>query len=304
MSEITGNILDLQRFSIHDGPGIRTTVFLKGCPMKCQWCHNPESQSPKQMLSFIGNKCIGCGNCLEACPNHAHKFINGRHIIDRQLCTDCGQCTKKCYSKAVEIVGQTMSAEDVMNIVMRDKPFYDNSGGGLTISGGEPAAQPQFTARLLKLAKENALHTAIETSGFCKWDFFKNTIPFTDIFLFDWKETNPQKHLEFCGVDNSIIRNNLEKLSCAGANIILRCPIVPSLNDRTDHFEGIAELYKTLKISAVEIMPYHRLGESKYERFGIDDMAFTSPTPENSTIEGWLEKLSELGINKLVNSQE
>lgn len=301
MSEVKGMVLEIQRFSIHDGPGIRTTVFLKGCPLQCKWCHNPESQSSKPILSFIESKCIGCGYCFEHCPNDAHKLLDGRHVIDRSTCTGCGQCTRKCYAKALELVGEQMSAEDVIEIVIRDKPFYGNSGGGLTVSGGEPAAQPLFTEKLLKLAKQSSLHTAVETCGYCKWSFLERIIPFTDIFLFDWKETDSQRHLEYCGVDNSLIRSNLEKLSEAGSEIVLRCPVIPSLNDRDEHFQGIAELYRNLNISAVEIMPYHRLGESKYERFGLSNKTFVSQQPEEETVKSWLQGLKVLGVDKILN---
>lgn len=303
MSDVVGNVLEIQRFSIHDGPGIRTTVFLKGCPLRCLWCHNPESQSPKPVLSFIPSKCIGCGYCFEVCPNHAHKLVDGQHVIDRTLCTCCGLCTEKCYAKALELVGKQMTAAEIFDVVMRDKPFYETSGGGMTVSGGEPAMQPALTTELLKLAKAQGLHTAIETCGFCKWDFLESILPLTDLFLYDWKETNPQKHCVNCGVDNGIIRENLQKLSAAGAEIILRCPIVPGLNDRADHFEGIAELYKTLKISGVEIMPYHRLGESKYDRFGMTGIAFTAQAPDDDTVQCWLKMLRDFGVDRLLNDK-
>lgn len=296
-----GSIFDIQRFSLHDGPGIRTTVFMKGCPLRCSWCHNPESISPKPLLSFIPGKCIGCGTCFENCPAVAHENSDGQHVIDRSKCSVCGKCTEECYSKALETVGRTESVDEVMKEVLADKLFYENSEGGMTLSGGEPTQQFDFTLELLKRAKEEGLHTAVETCSFCKYEKLEHLAEYTDLFLCDFKETNPEKHKEFTGVDNNLIIENIIKLHDAGNKVLLRCPIIPTLNDRDEHFKGIADLYhKMPECEGVEIMPYHRLGEGKLHRLGDDLHGGGSyDTPEADTVSEWKGKLVQYGVKLL-----
>ncbi len=294
---VRGRIFEIQRFSIHDGPGIRTTVFLKGCPLNCAWCHNPESISSRPLISFLPDKCIGCGYCLKTCPHDAHRLENGARIFDRDRCTACGACTKECYAQALELVGKEITAGEALAEVERDRPFYETSSGGLTLSGGEPTLQPEFSRALLTLAGEAGLHRAMETCGFCQWANLEQFLPLVELFLFDYKESDPAKHEEFTGVPRARIVENLGRLHAAGAQVLLRCPIVPGFNDRDDHFAGIAALTRELPgLLGAEIMPYHRLGESKLSRFGLDDSRrphVTAPEPE--TVAAWRARLRELG---------
>jgi pyruvate formate lyase activating enzyme len=287
---MNGIVFDIQKFSIHDGPGIRTTVFLKGCPLRCLWCHNPESQECEPEISLIPAKCIGCGYCFKACPQGAHALgTDGSRVFRREGCRRCGACAEKCYAKALEKIGREMSVEEVIADVEKDRPFYETSGGGMTVSGGEPLFQFEFTLALLKEAKRRGLHTCVETSGFTPFDRLERIMPFVDLFLYDYKETDPARHQEYTGVPREIIIDNLIRLDQLGAKSILRCPIIPGLNARDDHFAGIADMANQLhNILEVNLMPYHPLGKSKSERIGkpaaMEDGAF----PAADTVSAWL----------------
>lgn len=297
---MTGRIFEIQRFSIHDGPGIRTTVFLKGCPLRCSWCHNPESISPDPQLSFLPEKCIGCGYCYRVCPNGAQQMAGGRRFLDRTRCIACGRCTSECYAGALELVGKETTVDKVLTEVLRDAPFYETSAGGMTLSGGEPTLQIEFSTALLAGAKAQGLHCAVETCLFCSYEALERIRPHVDLFLCDWKETDPQKHRQYTGAGNEQIRTNLLGLDQAGSLIRLRCPIIPGLNDRDDHFAGIASLAKELThLDGVEFMPYHRLGESKLERFGMVVPRTASAAPAEETICAWKDDLKARGISVL-----
>lgn len=285
-----GKIFNIQKFSVNDGPGIRTTVFLKGCPLDCIWCHNPESKSVHTEIMYNGKKCINCGGCASVCSGGCHTTEAGRHIFDRRFCDRCGKCAEICPAGAIEIAGYEKSVQEVICEVKKDKVFYENSGGGMTVSGGEPMLQFDFTYELLAAAKENGLHICMETCGFAKEENMKKAAELVDIFLFDYKETDSRKHKEFTGVSNELIMNNLRMLDEIGAKIILRCPIIPSLNDREEHFDGIASVANSLRnIIEINIEPYHPLGKGKAEMlekgYALGDLGF----PEEETVEKWMK---------------
>jgi len=289
-----GTIFNIQKFSINDGPGIRTTVFMKGCPLDCLWCHNPESKSAKPEIFYDESKCVGCRGCEAVCSNKCHEFTEELHTYNRTSCTSCGKCSEVCVAEALETAGKLISAEDVIAEVLKDKAFYDNSGGGMTLSGGEPMAQVEFTPELLKTAKKNGLHTCMETCGYAREEDYKTVAPFVDIFLFDYKETDPVKHKEFTKVSNELILNNLKMLDNLGKKIVLRCPIIPTLNDRDDHFKGIADIANSLKnIIEINIEPYHPLGKGKAQRldkdYPLDDLTF----PEEEKVKEWIDCIAQ-----------
>ena len=300
-----GRVFDIQRFSINDGPGIRTTVFLKGCPLRCLWCHNPEGMSPSPIISFLPERCLGCGECVRVCPHGAHRLeasgTNGSTVIhhyDRERCEACGQCTQVCDTQTLELVGRSMTVNEVVKEVSQDKAFYSTSGGGLTLSGGEPLSQIDFAVALLSAAREQDIHCCLETAGFASWERFTRVLPLVNLFLFDFKETDPGRHAEFTGQSNKIILQNLRALHDAGAKVQLQCPIVPGFNDREDHFAGIAALSRSLpNLTGIQLLPYHPLGKSKLERFGLSPAVKVSNQPlHQSQLDRWTNWLREQGV--------
>ncbi len=269
-------IFDIEKFALHDGPGIRTVVFMKGCPLRCLWCHNPESQSFKAELLFNGSRCRMCGKCAAVCKSDCHAIGEGKHSFDREKCLQCGLCTTYCPGDALKLCGREMSVDEVMEEVLKDKVFYETSGGGITLSGGEPLAHIDFTAELLQAAKANLLHTAVETCGFAPWEHIEQLLGSTDLWLYDIKAV-PEKHRELTGVSFDLILDNLKKLAGSGANIVLRCPLVPGINDEEAHLLQIARLAGQLKnIQEINLEPYHPLGESKGELMGRCDIFHAS----------------------------
>ena len=288
-----GKIFNIQRFSTSDGPGIRTVVFMKGCPLNCAWCHNPESKSTATELFYKGELCIACGSCSNVCAVNGHTLTDGVHLFDREKCVRCGKCVEGCYSNALEICGEERTAEEVIDIVLHDKPFYEESGGGITLSGGEPLIQYDFTLSLLKLAKQHGLHTAIETSGFSNRDL---TIlnDFVDLWLYDIKVFPEEEHIKYTGVSNKVIFDNLYQLDRIGARIILRCPIIPDVNMTPQHFTAIADLANTLdNVTAIHLEPYHPLGLSKAEQLGKGQPYQNNKFLEPSVLEPFADMLRE-----------
>jgi pyruvate formate lyase activating enzyme len=267
--DVKGVVFNIQHYSIHDGPGIRTTVFLKGCPLRCLWCQNPESQDLKPVIFFNAEKCTGCGMCREACPEAAIRIIDGRSATDRTLCKGTGKCAEICPNEARSLMGRYMSGAEVFDDVNADAIFYQNSGGGVTLSGGDPIAQPAFATDILKRCRDAGIHTAIETCGFAKWDILKAILEYTDLVLYDIKHMDPAKHKQYTAASNNLILDNAGKIrSELNLPMLARLPIIPGYNDSLENLSAAArfianELGKEVH---VHLLPYHRLGETKYER--------------------------------------
>ena len=271
-------IFDIQRNSFVDGPGIRTTVFFKGCNLKCKWCHNPESQSSKRQMMFYKDKCTGCGKCLEVCPNNLEK------------CDFCGRCELFCPADARKICGRTYSVDEVFAEVIKDKLFYDNSNGGVTFSGGECMLQIDFLCEILKKCKENGIHTAVDTAGNVPWEYFEKIMPYTDMFLYDVKCISDDLHTDGTGVSNKHILENLRGLSDKfDGSIFIRIPLIGGFNDSEDEISKINSFLKNINCDKIELLPYHAMGEHKYT--ALDMASHTFCVPDESKIAKFKEIL-------------
>ncbi len=293
----TGIVFDIKKFSVHDGPGIRTTVFLKGCGLHCLWCHNPESQHPEPELLLRPDLCIGCGACVVECPQGAIYRDDKRYVTDREKCTRCGTCLSACYADARELVGKKMTVDEVMAEIMSDIVFYDQSSGGVTFSGGEPLLQGEFLAALLKACKEQNIHMAVDTCGHAPVDAFNCIRDYVDLFLYDLKVMDDVRHREVTGASNALILSNLRLLSENGHKIILRVPLIPSINDDEDNLRQIAQLAQSLpSVERIDILTYHKIGRDKYERIGkINPMPETEP-PEEEQVNAIAKQLQDYGL--------
>jgi pyruvate formate lyase activating enzyme len=267
-SDTTGIIFDIQRFSVHDGPGIRTTVFLKGCPLRCSWCHNPESQNIEPELFFEESLCVLCGACIEVCPEDVHTIKDGIRDIEWSLCKRCGKCVDICYAGALLIKGRTVTVDEVIRDVLRDREYYGKSGGGITLSGGEPLMQPVYSKALLETAKECGIHTAIETSGCAKWELFETLLPSVDFVMYDVKIFDSGLHKKLCGMGNELILENLNRLVDTEKQILVRIPLIPQITDTEKNLDQIGEYLRQIGAINVELIPYHAFAEIKCRAFG------------------------------------
>lgn len=306
--EVRGTIFNVQPFSVYDGPGIRTTVFFKGCNLRCVWCHNPESYTYEPQIQFQPEKCIGCGACFAVCPRKAHVLDDsGAHRIDRRSCTGCGVCAGECFAGALALTGRNVTAGELFSMLEQDRDYFARSGGGVTFSGGECMTQPEFLKALLTLCKEAGIHTAVDTAGCVPSERFKEILPLADLFLYDVKAARSETHRRLTGVGNEQILDNLRMLSDRGARIIVRIPYVPgeegaqgaqstgNAPDGNAHeMMEIAEILKPLRLEAVEFMAYHRLGEGKRASLDMELKRFAVPAPE--TVAEVCAKFCEMGI--------
>ncbi|MEA4854308.1 MAG: glycyl-radical enzyme activating protein [Christensenella sp.] len=267
--EQTLEVMEIERFAVHDGPGIRTTVFLQGCPLHCPWCANPESQTIKKKLLYQQQKCIGCGGCAKACPNDAIFMRDGRPNFDRERCQTCGTCVSVCPQNALRISGSTMTVDEILSTVLRDRDYYENSGGGMTVSGGEPFVQYNGFLELLQKAKHAGLHTAVETTGNVSEARFLEALPYIDLLLFDVKHTDAAQLENVTGADAALIMDNLRRAAALSPEkIVLRVPVIPTFNFDSAVIESIFNLAAELGIREVHLLPYHTLGKGKYEQLG------------------------------------
>ncbi len=301
LSSIKGFVFDLHRFSIHDGPGIRTTVFLKGCPLACVWCHNPESKSVGVEKIVRQARCIRCGACVEACPEHAVSLNGDGIVTDRERCTACGNCAEVCVADASEMVGKETSAADLLQEIERDRLFYDESGGGVTFSGGEPLLQLKFLEAVMTAAHTRGIRTALDTSGYVPWESFLKVLPFTDLVLYDLKLMDDQKHFRYTGVSNQIILENLRKLNRQGKKIWLRFPVIPGLNDDETNLKALAKLAKNLHhVERINLLPYHTAAIKKYEGLGQDYPLTTIESPSEERMDELADWFEQFGLPAVV----
>lgn len=315
--ELTGKFYDIQGFSVHDGPGIRLTLFMKGCPLRCPWCHSPESQNFPTELNWMEIKCVGvekCGHCLTVCPHDAislgakkKSLTDDSEIqlvtVDRSKCDNCGKCAEVCTSKALYMCGIDYTVEEIMERVRRDVPFFKRSGGGVTVSGGECLSQPQFLLALLKQCKAEGIHTAVDTTGFANWDVIEPILPYTDLFLYDIKHMDSALHKQVVGVPNERILENAQKIAAAGGKFQIRLPVMPMYNDSIEYFNEIGAFIKGLgdAVEVVQLLPYHNLGTVKWERLQTTAPIFEVAPPSDELMQARKKQLEDMGLNVIIH---
>ena len=315
--EPVGRVYDIQGYSVQDGPGIRTTAFLKGCPLRCPWCHSPESQLYRKQLSWMSVRCLGTdvcrSRCIEACAKNAidpgvtrESLTGGAPVqmihVKRELCDDCGDCAEVCFAEALYICGKDYTAGELTERLLRDKSYYDMSGGGVTISGGEPLTQIGFVERVLKNLKENGVHTALDTTGYAKWEVLERTVPYTDLYLYDLKHMDSRKHEAVVKVPNEPILQNVRKLAALGKKLQIRIPIIPKFNHDEQNIRATAEFCVKLgdAVTVVQLLPYHNWGVSKYLRIGDGPVAEATP-PSDEYMEKLKNCMSGYGLRVTVH---
>lgn len=295
-----GKIFNIQRFSVYDGPGIRTVVFFSGCNLNCLWCHNPESISNKQQLKYNSEQCILCGRCFGLCKNKVHILENGAHILDRNKCEVCLNCTKECYAEALVPVYREMTITELEKSILTDMEYFRQSGGGVTFSGGEPMLQVDFLCEILKACKSRDIHTAVDTAGAVRFEAFEKILPHCDLFLYDIKSYDGGVHKKLTGISNELILENLTRLSnISGVNVTVRVPVIAGANGNTNEIESIAEFLSGINITKCELLPYHRLGEGKYKSLGSEKSVNLFYEPSGELI----NELKNLFKSKNVNME-
>jgi pyruvate formate lyase activating enzyme len=295
---IKGTIFDIKKYAIHDGPGIRTTVFFKGCPLRCRWCHNPEGQSSRPEMFVRSSRCLKeCSECLSVCELKAISRTEMSPVIDRERCNSCGKCAEVCPAEAIEVVGRQMSVQEVMAEVEKDMIFHDESGGGVTFSGGEPLLQPVFLSTLLEKSKEKDIHKTVDTSGYASFEILEEISKNVDLFLYDLKMMDEKKHKEYTGKSNKVILENLKKLLKKAKKVVVRIPLIPGINDDEKNIQETAEFVCSLKrVQQISLLPYHNLGEGKYKRLERSYIQ-NVPLPSKELLEKVKKKLTDYGFD-------
>ncbi|HZK44455.1 MAG TPA: glycyl-radical enzyme activating protein [Syntrophomonadaceae bacterium] len=315
--DIKGNIFNIQKFTIHDGPGIRTELFFKGCPLRCKWCSNPESLKLKQEVGVTAIRCIGvdkCNLCIEACPLGEAAFVIDNNIItgiNREVCTDCLECVEACPSNALKIWGREMNVEEVMKVLLEDREFYQKSGGGITLSGGEVLLQWQFVLELLKECKKASLHTCVETAMHCQPEILDQIYPYVDLVITDIKHMDAEKHREYTGVRNDLILRNIKKTVQMGMPLVIRIPVVPGHNNDEKNIRATAQFIADElgnRVKQVQLLPYRQLGEEKYKSIGMPYPMGTFEVPERrvweENIRHLVEVMQEYGVPAVAGTTE
>ena len=294
---ISGVLLDTKRFAVHDGPGIRTAFFTKGCPLKCIWCHNPESTGGAPQMGHYANLCRNCGSCDRICPAGAQQSSSGGHVFNVAICRACGKCEEICPGSAMKLYGKTVTVEEALALALEDRDFYEESGGGITVSGGEPLIQKEFTLALLKVVRDEKIHTALDTCAFVPRSALEEALDVTDMFLVDFKHADAEAHRRLTGQPNELIKSNLTFLSEKGAKIEIRIPFVPGCNDSDENMEQTGAFLGKLNITAVKLLPYHVLARNKYAALRMPDTMPDAESPSEEKISRAAEILKSYGLN-------
>ena len=299
----TPYIFNIQKFSTHDGDGVRTTIFFKGCPLRCMWCHNPESQHYYKELIFHHHKCTACGRCVAKCKQGANSIVDGKIVFDRSKCTACGVCTDWCITEARELAGKEYTVDALVKEAMKDKIFYEQSGGGVTLSGGEVMASQHmdYVEEVCRKLHENGVSVFIDTSGYTDYENLKRILPYVDVFLYDIKVMDPEGHKKYIGVDNLLILENLKKLSDEGAGLYIRLPIIQQVNATDEHIESVIHFLKENNIHArqVNLLPYHDIGKGKYASLDMEYHDDEMSVPVSELMEHFKSMFEEQGFNKV-----